>query len=303
MNSIMIMGLLFALTAVVEPGTEQITVKDLSHYLPDSGLFIGWEPAHPPQTFVGDNLFDFINGGASIYYEYGFKQVITQQYVNADSQYLTLELYEMNNSAAAYGMYTYKTGASGKAIDIGADALLDDYYLNFWKGRFIGTVTGFGSGQESDEALLMFARAVADKITKAPRPPHLVGLLPTDSLHHPRIAYVKGVLGLSRHYMFDDNDIFEIIEAAIGDYGDHQIFVFKYRNVKQCLSVFQSVHDHFRNNPEYSGHTAYEGAFSILDNQEQHLHCTLYEQYLFVYIGTAELDPSRLFEIIRKNIK
>lgn len=302
MHVFVIMGMLFVL-AVVDPGAEHFTPKDLSNYLPDSGFVNGWRSAHTPQTFVGDSLYDYINGGASIYYEYGFKQVITQQYANADSQYLTLELYEMKNSAAAFGMYTYKTGTSGKKIDIGSDAMLEDYYLNFWKDRFVCTVTGFGSGQENEEALLMLARVVAERIADEAQPPYIVGLFPTDSLHHPSIMYVKGILGLSRYYTFDGDGFFEITEAALADYGDHQVFVFKYRDVKQCLGVFLKVQDHFRNNPAYSDHVTLEGAFSILDDKEQHLHFTLFEQYLFVYIGTGEHDPAVLFETIRNNIK
>lgn len=303
LNVVLLMSLFFTMAAVVDPGTEQTAVKDLSHYLPDSGLVNGWEPAHPPETSVGDNLYDLINGGASIYYEYGFKQVITQQYVNAESLYMTLELYEMNNNAAAFGMYTYKTGASGKGVDINADALLEDHYLNFWKGRFLGTVTGFGSGPKNDEALLTIARAVAEKITDTSPIPPLVYLLPADSLQQTYIAYVKGKLGLARYYMFEDMDILEIKEAVIGNYEDHQIFVFKYQDVKQCFGVYQKVQDLFRNNPEYSDHIAYEGAFSILNNQEQYIHCALYEKYLLLYIGTKEHDPAVLFETIRTNIK
>ncbi|UCC12787.1 MAG: hypothetical protein JSW02_04485 [candidate division WOR-3 bacterium] len=300
MNSNIILGLLFAFAAVVEPGPEQIFVKDLSEYLPDTCLIKDWEPLHPPQTFVGDNLYDFINGGASIYYEYGFKQVITLQYVNPDSQYMTLELYEMKNSAAAFGMYIYKAGTSGKSIDIGADALLDDYYLNFWKGRFLCTITG----SEFDvEALLMIAREVAKKITDTSPRPRLIDLLPADSLQHMNSGYVRGKLGLTRYHRFDDVDILDVKEAGIGNYDDYQIFIFKYDDTKQCFDVFQNVQGHIRNNPEHSDFAAFEGAFSVRDGSERLMHFTVFEQYMLAYIGTPEHDPAVFFEIIRNNIK
>jgi len=303
MSSSMIMGMLGCFAAVINPGTQQTTVKDLSLYLPEQECINEWKPAYVPQTFTGENLYDLINGGASIYYEYGFNQVITQQYVNADSQYITLELYDMKNSAAAYGMYTYKTGTSGETVDIGAGALLEDYYLNFWKGKFLGTVTGFGSGQENEEALLMIARLVAEKIADISPAPLLVDLLPQDSLLQTHIAYVKGSLGLSKFHMFDNIDIFDIKEAAVGNYKDYQIIVFMYDDVKQCIDVFQHIQDYFSNHAEYSDFAAFEGAFSLRDNNEQHIHFTLYERYLFVYIGTGEQNTAKLFEIIRNNIK
>ncbi len=300
MNCIII---LFAvLAAVIQPGDAQIALKDLSQYLPDTSQIKDWEPLHPPQTFVGDDLYDLINGGASIYYEYGFKQVITLQYVNPDSQYMTLELYEMKNSAVAFGIYTYKAGTSGTRLDIGADALLEDYYMNFWKGRFLGTITGSGIGFEND-ALLMLAREVATKITDTSPRPRLIDLLPADSLHHMNSGYVRGKLGLTRYYRFDDVDIFDIKEAVIANYDDYQIFIFKYDDTKQCFDVFQRVLDHFRDDTEYSNFLAFEGAFSVRDDSEQHMHFTVYEQYLFAYIGTPEHDPAVFFKRIRNNIE
>jgi hypothetical protein len=293
--------LLLTVAAVVEPGPEQIFEKDLSQYLPDTCIN-DWEPLHPSQTFVGDNLYDFINGGASIYYEYGFKQVITLQYMNPDSQYMTLELYEMKNSAAAFGMYMHKTGTSGKRIDIGADALLEDYYLNFWKGRFMGTVTGSGSEFDID-ALLAMARDVVKNITDTSPRPRLVEYLPADNLQHTHIGYIKGNLGLARYHRFDDAETLDIQEAVIGNYEDYQIFIFKYDDTKQCFDVFQKVQDHYRNNPEYSDFATFEGAFSVRDQSKQHIHFTVYEQYMFTYIGTAEHDPALFFETIRSNIE
>ncbi len=298
MSSILI---LFAfVAAVIEPGDAHIAPKDLSHYLPTPESLCGWTPAYPPQTFVGDDLYDFINGGASIYYEYGFKQVITQQYVNPDSQYMTLELYEMNNSAAAFGMCTYKTGTSGKRIEIGADAWLEDYYLNFWKGRFLGTLTA--PGTEVD-ALLTIAREVAKMITDTSPRPGLIDLLPQDSLQRAQWGYVRGKLGLVRYYSFDGAEILDVKEAVIGNYEDYQICIFKYDDTKQCFDVFQRVLYHFGNNHEYSDFVAFEGAFSVRDDSERHIHFTVYEQYLFAYIGTSEHDPAVFFEIIRNNIK
>ena len=55
MSSNIMLGLLFAFAAVVDPGSEQIFTKDLSEYLPDTCIN-DWEPLYIPKTFVGDNL-------------------------------------------------------------------------------------------------------------------------------------------------------------------------------------------------------------------------------------------------------
>ena len=66
----------------------------------------------------------------------------------------------MESLAAAYGMYAEKTGAAGVKMEIGQEAILEAYYLNFWKGIFLVTITGVDSAKETVEGLLGIARAV-----------------------------------------------------------------------------------------------------------------------------------------------
>ena len=44
----------------------------------------------PPETYSGDELFQMINGGADIYHEYGFVQVVRAAYT--DGKRLTIKL-------------------------------------------------------------------------------------------------------------------------------------------------------------------------------------------------------------------
>ena len=112
-------------------------------YTPEAGELEGWKPTGSPRQYVGEDLFLLINGGAEIYNEYGFKRVITREYKNVNGKPINLEVFEMTDSSSAFGMYSFKTGKSGKNIPVGNNGLLEDYYINFWTGRFLVTLTVF----------------------------------------------------------------------------------------------------------------------------------------------------------------
>ncbi|NTU74630.1 MAG: hypothetical protein HGA86_00715, partial [Anaerolineaceae bacterium] len=153
--------LLMAASAAAQQGPG-----DLSGYLPASGEVAGWKLSEAPKNYRGDELFAMIDGGADIYHEYGFTQVLRAEYLNARGKSIKLEIYEMESPAAAYGIYTFKTDDGGRALAIGREALLEDYYLNFWKGNLLVTVIGSDSEEESVQGVVALAKAVDAHIAK-----------------------------------------------------------------------------------------------------------------------------------------
>ena len=93
--------------------------KALVHYLPKAGEVGNWKPAYTPQTYKDDDLFTYINGGADIYLEYGFHRVVYNEYQDNNDHSINVEIYEMKNSASAFGIYSFKIGNKGEKIAIG----------------------------------------------------------------------------------------------------------------------------------------------------------------------------------------
>ena len=52
-------------------------------YLPADNAAAGWAKDGAPQEFEGEDLYTYIDGGAEIYQEYGFRRVIVQDYEDA----------------------------------------------------------------------------------------------------------------------------------------------------------------------------------------------------------------------------
>ncbi len=124
----------------------------------------GWHREVDPEIFVGDSLFELINGGAEVYHRFGFVQALATQYADDAGRSISLEVFEMKDVEGAGSIYSDKTGGSGEPILIGDEAAVEDYYLNFRSGRFLVTITGFDSEPETTEGILLLARAVAAQL-------------------------------------------------------------------------------------------------------------------------------------------
>ncbi|PLW98313.1 MAG: hypothetical protein C0591_04780, partial [Marinilabiliales bacterium] len=79
----------------------------LSELLPSKSELKGFELKSEPEYYHGDDLFYLINGGADIYLEYGFKDVISASYENETGLSFKAEIYQMLNDNASYGIFSF----------------------------------------------------------------------------------------------------------------------------------------------------------------------------------------------------
>jgi len=229
-------------------------LQKLEAFLPDKGGLQNWKAENASPLYKGEDLYLYIDGGAEIYHEYGFKQVLVQDYKSAAGKSLTLEIFEMANSECAFGIYTFKSSGKGKTIAVGQDGQLEQYYLNFWKGNFLVTLTGFDSSPEVIQGLMLIARSVDAKIRTQGRRPSLVEIFPKEWLPIARLKYIKGVLGLNNIHSFFARDVFRFREAVIGGIHGEKftIFVFRYASQEECRRRFQEVKAAFEKNLAYN---------------------------------------------------
>lgn len=214
---------------------------DISGYLPESGALAGWSLSDAPKTYRGEELFMMIDGGADIYHEYGFVQVIGADYADANGKSIRVEIYEMESPAAAYGIYSFKIGEEGKALAIGEGALLEDYYLNFWKGNLLVTVIGSDEDEETVRGVLAFAKAVDARLSRTGTRPALAEMLIHEPVAFSNPRYVRGSIGVINSYIFDTEDIFAVREGMIGTVDDCQALVFRYPDNGESSRIYENA--------------------------------------------------------------
>ena len=200
MLTVLLLTVIFGPVIKAAPNPSQ--EGPLRGYLPADNAVPGWTKDGGPQEYKGDDLYTYIDGGAEIYQEYGFRRVIVQDYENPRGKSVSLEIFEMETPAAAFGMFTFKRSGRGKSVALGAGAELETYYLNFWKGRFLVTLTGFEEAGETVDGIAAFGRIVDAALPEGGVTPGLVAELPAEGLRPGSVKYLKGLLGLNNIYSF-----------------------------------------------------------------------------------------------------
>jgi hypothetical protein len=297
---------LFIATFASVPGSGESPVNrendiDMTRYLPGKNDLAGWHARDDPQIARGDDLYLLIDGAAEIFHEYGFKRAVILSYGSEKGRSVNLEIYEMDDPAGAYGIYTFRTGGGGEEISIGDGGCLEDYYLNFWKGSFLVTVIGFDTKEETIDGIIAIAKAVETRIEEHGKKPHLTDLLPTSDLKHNGIKYLKGNLALYNNYEFDKTNIFGLSEGVIGTYGTHKIFIFSYKDEADSRKWFMNGTDRLRTSPAFHDFTQHENGCTMRDRSGNHLRIEPYRNFIIFVLGT-ENDTKSLMNKQRTRI-
>ncbi len=264
-----------------------------------------WKEDGPPQEFKGEELYLYIDGGAEIYREYGFEEVLVQEYKDREGIRLSLELFRMTSPESAYGMYTFKRSPRGAPLEIGAEGQLEDYYLNFWKGNFLVTITGQDESPATSRGSLELARAVAGKIQGPSDPPPLVAELPRPGLINASVRYFKGYLGFMNNYSSLGKEAFRFEEGVRGDYSSGaSLFILSYPSEEALRQGFPAVERALKNDPRAKELNSGEGlSLNVTDDRGKLLGLQAVGNLLLICLEdrAAAGSARELFEAIRKD--
>lgn len=281
----------------------QSSLPDLRNYLPEKTG--EWKKNGPPQVYKGEDLFIYIDGGAEIYHEYGFKQVIVQDLKNKRGKSISLEIFEMTDSESAYGIYTFKSSSKGKEINVGDGAQLEDYYLNFWKSNFLVTLVGFDEEEETIMGLQRIARVVDEKIKHRGQKPLLVSFLPDNGLRTSSIKYFKGNLGLYNTYPFFSRDVFALGKGIKGDYeAGYSVFILLIKENIEKQKIFNEIRRNFRESSRYTCYMPVdEKTFRVKDNKGRSIFISAFQNTVLIAVGAIDVTSAgNIFNDIRQRI-
>ncbi|MHB8095809.1 MAG: DUF6599 family protein [Candidatus Aminicenantales bacterium] len=261
----------------------------LSGLIPRTSIPAGWTAKGAPQEFEGDDLFIYIDGGADIYQEYGFVRTAVQDYSDGGGRSVSLEIFEMTDAGAAFGMYTFKTTGKGEPHELGRSGQIEDYYLNFWKGRYLYTITGFDDAPETVRGLLAVGKA-ADFLAPAASgsPPALIRRLPAEGLDARSVKYVRGRIGLANIFPPATRGNLFVNEAVRADYGSGQLFLFECGGTDGTEKTMNALAAVLAGAPSFQGYRESGGRLSAEDDRG-----TLYIARAIkgLVLVTSGLDP------------
>ena len=198
---------------------------ELQGLLPPSNDVQGITKEGRSQIYKGKKLFDYINGGAELFYEYGFEQACVQRYQTPPGE-VTVEIYQMDLPVNAYGIYTFDT--QGEHPPIGQDATYERGLVTFWRGRYFVRI--FSAKEDLKETVLVLGRAIAQKIPEEGERPDILASLPSRGVAGDSLLYFRGRIALNNAYFLSHQDVLALQGEAEG-------ITFQYKPEGQSLRV------------------------------------------------------------------
>jgi hypothetical protein len=262
--------------------------QNILTYLPITCEFKGWDLEDSARVFVGESLYMLIDGGADIYFEYGFRQVVKAEYRNSYENSIKLEIYEMSDASAAYGIFSLNVGTRGKKVQIGNEGMLFEYYLMFWKNTFLVFLTGADTTGETISSILSMAVSIDQRLGAPGIKPALVSCLPNSGLQSS--AFVRGNIGLSSFYTFDTKNIFRMKEGVVGSYPTHTLFIFQYNSDKEAEEQLKKAQEVLKTSSRFSDFKEHARRCTMTDQKGAQLCMTYFKNVIVVVISKQKND-------------
>lgn len=226
-----------------------------------------WQPTHDIIAYEGDDLFFLINGGADLYYEYGFADVAAANYSINDSGSLYTEVYRMDSDDAAFGIFSLRARnvVPHHKTEDGTYAMGSDY-IHVWKNNFYFYISA--SGIETDEISKMnqLTEAIMNNIPGKESIPEIKNQLPDN---YSGFAYIKGPIALSNVYSFGHRDIFNIKEGLWYEHNDKQVLKFFYDDNEQAANTFKNATDNLKSTQRLTNMKVSDKSFTGIDRQSK----------------------------------
>jgi hypothetical protein len=269
---------------VILMGSLKATGQETSRLLPAAEELTGWKISRFPEVFTGDNLFDLINGGADIYFEYGFNDVVSAQYTDPSLNIIQVEIYHMTDASSAYGIFSITQQTVQWSEDYGNLSAVNQDYISFWKDRYYVNIS-WSSRQRIDPPLLAkLANLITGKISGQGDYPELVRVLQTMDLCK-KSVFLKGNIALSNLYYFDYKDVFKINEAVACSPGGYHSVIIKYSDQASATEVMADAKQSVSNNKRFSDLAIAFQGFSCSDNKGNPILIRQIDKYIVILIA------------------
>ena len=186
------------------------------------------------ESFNGESLWGYMNGGADIYLEYGFKVLRVEEF-SRNEEMIKLELFKMQDPVSAFGIYSIKTHTCKQSKVLTAIDCLSNYQFQLLFGDYYVQFSNESGTDNARQFMIDLAYILLLKL----EPTTLI--LPvrylTDSLDIPlsEIKMLKGKLGIQ-------SKAYELTEYFSG-IADYQVYYAKSRKDGNTMKYYEIVID------------------------------------------------------------
>lgn len=214
--------------------------------LPPSGFLGAWNVEGRPRLFPGSELYGHIDGGAEIFFEFGFEEATVQRYRSPAGE-VVVECYTMSDPLAALGIYLGKCGAETPDAGLAERHTAGRFQLMFVRDRYFVIVDNPAGTPTLAPVLVEFARFIASRLP-ASRPVTVFDALPIQGQLEASRRLIRGPVALEAIATLGRGDILQLggrTAAVAADYGDasgkYTLIIASYPDVPAAAAAFQNL--------------------------------------------------------------
>jgi len=175
---------------------------------PEDGFISGWNREGPVKHFSPATLFNHINGGAELFLEFGFEELLVQNYKSGPHE-IGIQVYRMRDSEAAFGIYLLKRGMETPLEAIPARNSSDMMQFTIVKNDHFILIDNFQGNKDLVPVMVELARVVLEPIA-ADDPLILPESLPRPGMRQESLLLFRGPFALQPLFTFGEGDILQL---------------------------------------------------------------------------------------------
>ncbi|MBI4377475.1 MAG: hypothetical protein HY578_00090 [Nitrospinae bacterium] len=263
------------------------TSDTLAILMPDMAGEGQWKTEGEIRCYKGEELFNYMNGGAELYHAYRFKRACAQDYKKGENLY-TIEIYEMENSPKAFGIYSLDK--QGEHPSIKQDATYQEGSLNIWKDRYYIRIFIPQKGSNIKEEIQSLGEKLISQIKSEGEMPSLVKLVPAGAKKDTASSFWQ-MIPLNNIFFIAHENLLNLSEDSEGvtflfpaGKGDVRIILIHYSDSKQAKDSFEKfISGYFSQPSSPKGGDEYIGKKS-----DKTVMVKLKETFLMVSVGIDE---------------
>ena len=203
------------------------------------------------RIYRGDELYELIDGGADIYFEYGFVAVMTKK-ISYNDCVFNISIYQMKSPESAFGILTFSQHEEMKKVEDIPNGRISTGKLIFSKGNYFFIIQS-ESFDSSCQKELIYIGKVIDKIDLNDEEKIVFDkILPVENRIQFSEKYIVGQIGTRSAVYLGDEDVLELSNKRPGyfaryDFSGKKIFLLLVPlNSKACHEIKGKVERIFK---------------------------------------------------------
>jgi uncharacterized protein DUF6599 len=181
-----------------------------------------WKAVGGERFYDSKSLANLRPRDALIFNEYGFKRADFQEF-EKEGKSISVELFEMEDVTAAYGVFTFLRSSAAKQLEgIAHLGQQKDSSVSFMQNSYYVLLSSEASSQSAQSVLLKMAKVISRALPKAFQLPPIVTRLPKENLAKGSEFFFLGFRALNQKLPLGNSDIFGLANGAEAVMAEYQ---------------------------------------------------------------------------------